>query len=72
MVDAVVPLVSDSEPEIGAQAAKVLAPHRYVGAFPALTSLLKDDNARCRFFAAMALRNSGDTRAVEPILQMLR
>ncbi|MBW3630639.1 MAG: HEAT repeat domain-containing protein [Gemmatimonadetes bacterium] len=68
----IVPLLSDADPEIRAQAAKLLGDLRYAAAARALTPLLMDAEARPRFFAAEALGRIGHEPAVQPIVAMLR
>jgi len=64
-------LLSDSDPEIVAQAAKTLGDVKYNKAGQDLTSLLGHDNARVRFFAAQALGRTKEKNAVQPLLTML-
>jgi len=64
--------LSDGEPEVRAQAAKLLGDQRVAGAFPELLPLLKDPSSRVRSFAAMALGKIGNKDAVEPLFEMLR
>jgi quinoprotein glucose dehydrogenase len=61
----------DSDPEIRAQAAKVIGDVRFAGAASALMPLLGDPAARPRFFAAEALGRIGHRPAVNGIVQML-
>ena len=71
----VVPLLSDADVEIRAQAAKVLGDANVKDAFDGLVKLLRDDSARVRYFAATSLgklRFPGDTAAIDPIVQMIR
>ena len=61
----------DPDPEIRAQAAKVLGDVRAGAAADALVPLLGDAAARPRFFAAEALGRIKYAQAVKPIVQML-
>ena len=67
-----VPLLADADPEVRAQAAKVLGEARDEVAFAGLVKLLADPSPRVRFFAAIALGKLGRPQAVEPLLAMLR
>ncbi|MDB6111910.1 MAG: Heme-binding protein [Pedosphaera sp.] len=85
-----IPLLSDSDGEVRAQAAKVLGAGRYAPAFDELVYLLSgphlpDDHRplaaaqsalyslpRPRFFAATALGQLKNKKAIGPILEMLR
>ncbi|WP_299553825.1 HEAT repeat domain-containing protein [Seonamhaeicola sp.] len=64
-------LLSDNDPEIIAQAAKVIGDVKYKDAGSALIPLLNHDNARVRFFATQALGRIQYKAAVNPILDML-
>ena len=64
-------LLSDNDPEIIAQAAKILGDVRYTGAGTALIPLLKHENARVKFFAAQALGRIQHEAAVQPLLDMV-
>ncbi|MDT7829990.1 HEAT repeat domain-containing protein [Pricia sp. S334] len=64
-------LLSDQDPEIIAQAVKVLGDVKYTDAGQDLIPLLKNDNARVRFFAAQALGRMNEASAVQPLLDML-
>ena len=66
------PLLGDRDPEVRAQAAKVLGESREVSALDKLVGLLKDQSPRVRFFAALALGKLGRNEAVGPLLEMLR
>jgi putative heme-binding domain-containing protein len=65
------PLLTDKDPEIRAQAAKWLGDVRYKEAGAALVSLLKDANSRARFFAAEALGRISYEPAVQPLIGLL-
>ena len=65
------PLLADADPEVRAQAAKVLGEAKEARALDRLIGLLKDASPRVRFFAAMALGKLGRSRAIEPLLGML-
>ncbi|MEP6662452.1 MAG: PVC-type heme-binding CxxCH protein, partial [Verrucomicrobiota bacterium] len=66
-------LLNDSDPEVRAQAAKVLGEGKFAPAYDRLAALVVDTkNARVQFFAAMALGKLGDPRGVKPVLEMLR
>ncbi|MFN8340218.1 MAG: HEAT repeat domain-containing protein [Cyclobacteriaceae bacterium] len=67
-----VPLLSDADPEIRAQAAKWLGDMRFKGASATLRSMLKDPYARARFFAAEALGRTADATATEGLIELLR
>ncbi len=62
--------LADPEPEVRAQAAKVLGEARFGVA--KLLPLLKDPSPRVRYQAAMALGRSGLKEAVGPLLAMIR
>lgn len=68
----VMPLLNDLDPEVRAQAAKVLGERRHHDAYLPLVKLLQDASPRVRFFAAMGVGKLGHQEATEPILQMLR
>lgn len=69
----VAPLLGDADPEIRAQAAKVLGDTRYAPATSALIGLLADKDApRAQFQAAIALGKLGATSALEPVKAMIR
>lgn len=71
-IDALLPLLQDSEPEVRAQAAKVLGDARAAKAAARLINLLADTEERPRFFAAIALGKLRKKDALAPLLQMLR
>lgn len=64
-------LLSDNDPEIVAQALKVLGDVGYAKAGAAFVPLLKSDNARVRFFAAQALGRIEYEPAVQPLIDMI-
>lgn len=63
--------LSDSDPEIRTQTAKMLGDLKVSESAPQLMDLLDDSSARVIFFATEALRKIGDPLAAEAILQML-
>ncbi|RYD72682.1 MAG: heme-binding protein, partial [Verrucomicrobiaceae bacterium] len=67
-----VPLLSDKDEEVRAQAAKVLGDGRVDQAYSALVAAVKDPSPRVRFYATQALAEFGKREAVEPVLAMLR
>ncbi len=71
-LDPVLPLLSDSDPEIRSQAARILGDHRMAGALPSFISALSDKNLRVRFFAAQGLGKLSRREAIPPLLEMLR
>ncbi len=66
------PLLSDSDAEVRAQAAKVLGELREARAFDALVAAPRDPSPRVRLFAAMSLGKLKRREAVAPLLEMLR
>ncbi|MEX1135549.1 MAG: HEAT repeat domain-containing protein, partial [Balneolales bacterium] len=73
--EAVKPLINyldDADPEVRAQAAKMLGDVRYEPSGEDLIPLLKDDNPRVQFFAAEALGRISYAPAMGPIVEMLR
>ena len=66
-----VALLQDEDPEIRAQAAKMLGDARVRNAGDALIPLLSDDHSRARFFAAEALGRIAWHPALQPIVAML-
>ncbi len=64
-------LLSDEDPEIRAQAARVLGDARYRPASEQIVPLLRDEVPRVRFFAALALGSLQFGPAVGPIFDML-
>ena len=72
VIKPVVPLLKDADPEIRAQAAKILGDQRDQTAFAGLLSLLKDESLRVRFFAAISIGKYGNPEGFAPIVEMLR
>lgn len=64
-------LLSAKDPEIIAQAVKILGDVKYTDVGPKLIPLLKNDNARIQFFAAQALGRINQKSAVQPLLDMI-
>jgi quinoprotein glucose dehydrogenase len=71
-VAALLPLLTDRDPEVRAQAAKVLGDAKAAKAATALIKLLFDSKERPRFFAAIALGKLRKEEAVAPLVEMLR
>lgn len=69
--EALPPLLTDSDPEIRAQAAKLIGDIRYEAPAGQLIPLLKDESDRVRFFAAEALGRIAYAPAVDPLIEML-
>jgi quinoprotein glucose dehydrogenase len=65
-------LLGDADPEIRAQIARSLGDQRRTDAVGALAARLKDEHARVRFFAALALGKIGRREAIAPVLAMIR
>lgn len=65
------PLLTDQDKEIRAQAAKMLGDIRYEAAGDALIPLLKDPSNRVKFFSAEALGRIAHKAGTQPILDML-
>ncbi|MEW4923743.1 HEAT repeat domain-containing protein [Algibacter sp. 2305UL17-15] len=66
-----VDLLSNNDPEIIAQAVKIIGDVKYNKASEKLVPLLQHQNARVQFFAAQALGRLKYKPAVQPILEML-
>jgi quinoprotein glucose dehydrogenase len=64
-------LLTDADPEVRAQAAKVLGDYKVGAAGAKLIALLKDKEPRVRFFAAISLGKIGLKQAFEPLCAML-
>ncbi|HXW07096.1 MAG TPA: HEAT repeat domain-containing protein [Vicinamibacterales bacterium] len=65
------PFLQDADPEIRAQAAKLIGDLRHAEAADALVAVLKDASTRARFFAAEALGRLAHKPAVPAIVAML-
>lgn len=65
-------LLKDADPEIVAQAAKVLGDAKIAEAGPLLIPLLADKNPRVKFFGAQALGRIKEKQAVTPLLDMIK
>ncbi|MEO6568104.1 MAG: HEAT repeat domain-containing protein, partial [Opitutaceae bacterium] len=68
---AIRPLVRDPEPEVRAQAIKVLGDRRDNSQQNAFVAALKDESNRVKFFAAQALGKLGRAGSVAPLLAAL-
>ncbi|CAM4257787.1 HEAT repeat domain-containing protein [Zobellia nedashkovskayae] len=66
-----VALLTDNDPEIIAQAAKVLGDAKYIDAGSKLIPLLKHDNSRVKFFSAQALGRFKTEAAIQPLLDLI-
>ena len=64
-------LLREDDPEIIAQAAKVLGDVRYEQAGPELVSLLTSTHPRVQFYAAQALGRIAHKEAVKPLIDLL-
>ncbi|HEX5169278.1 MAG TPA: HEAT repeat domain-containing protein, partial [Cyclobacteriaceae bacterium] len=65
------PLLNDADPEIIAQASKILGDVRYKESADQLIPLLTNDNSRVKFFAAQALGRIAYDKAIDPLLDMI-
>ncbi|MTB50807.1 HEAT repeat domain-containing protein [Lewinella sp. W8] len=64
--------LADRDPEIMAQAARLIGDVRYAGAGEALITLLEHESPRVRFFAMEALGRTEEKSAVAPIVELVR
>jgi quinoprotein glucose dehydrogenase len=71
-IDALLPLIGDTDAEVRSQAAKVLGDLRSGKAYDGLVKLLSDSEPRPRFFASISLSKLGRKECVSAILEMLR
>ncbi len=65
------PFLADTDPEIRAQAAKMLGHARSTAAAAALVPLVQDANPRVRYFATVALGRLGHRPAMPAVVAML-
>ena len=72
VLDALLPLLTDKDAEIRAQAARILGDHKIAGGYDSLVKALTDENLRVRYFATMGLAKLGRAEAIEPVLEMIR
>jgi len=70
-IEALPALFADADPEVRAQAAKVLGDARAKAAGDKLVGLLQDKENRVRFFAALSLGKLGHKSAVEALAKVL-
>lgn len=68
---AFIPFLKDADPEIAAQAAKMLGDIKYAEAGDEIIPLLKHESLRVQLLAAEALGRIAHKAAVQPILDML-
>jgi len=66
------PLLTDAEPEVRAQAARVLGENHYQPAVEQLVQQLQNPSARAQFFAAEALGKLGNKAAFQPLVDLLQ
>lgn len=71
-ISGVLAFLRDQDPEVRAQAAKVLGDTRWKAATRGLLQNLSDPSARVRFFAATALGKIGAPQAVPALVKMLQ
>ena len=71
VLDPLAALLGDADPEVRAQAAKLLGDFKAADAGSKLVALLKDKESRVRFFAALSLGKIGFKPAFEPLCAML-
>ena len=70
-VDELNKLLEDGDAEVRAQAARTLG-QASLGHARTLAQLLRDENARVRYFATMALSKVGTLESLESVVEMLR
>ncbi|MDP5170912.1 MAG: HEAT repeat domain-containing protein, partial [Bacteroidia bacterium] len=70
--DLLAAFLTDEDPEIRAQAAKMIGDVRYSGAGEQLMVLLGDPSPRVQFFAAEALGRTAHKPAIAALIEMLR
>lgn len=64
-------LLSDKDPEIITQAAKVIGDVRYASTNDKLITLLKNTNPRVKLYAAQALGRTKEESAIQPLLNLI-
>ncbi|MEY5010657.1 MAG: hypothetical protein RLZZ253_1796, partial [Verrucomicrobiota bacterium] len=65
-------LIKDADPEVRAQAVRVLGDNRVAEAFAPLKAALDDPQPRVQFFAAQGLGRIGNPLASAPLVELLR
>ncbi|MEM1120060.1 MAG: HEAT repeat domain-containing protein, partial [Bacteroidota bacterium] len=63
--------LADNDPEIQAQAAKLIGDVKYQGAGDQLVALTKHPSLRVQFFAAEALGRTADEKGIQPLIDLL-
>ena len=71
LLDLVIPLLDNSDSEVRAQAAKVLADSRTEKAGEALVAALDDESARVKSFAAIGVGKCRNVNALDRLLEIL-
>jgi quinoprotein glucose dehydrogenase len=71
LLEKVIPLLTDPDAEVRAQAAKVLADSRTPTAGEALLAVLSDESARVKAFAAIGVGKCGNVPALVRLLEIL-
>ncbi len=71
LLDAIIPLLTDADAEVRAQAAKVLADSRTEKAGNALVPALDDSSARVQTFAAIGVGKCGIVTALDKLYELL-
>lgn len=72
IVEPLLPLLDDDDPEVRAQAARVLGELRFAGAFDGLIRMLRTQDERVSFFGAQALAKLGRPETLPQLLIMIR
>ena len=70
--DALLPLASDKDADVRAQAIKILGDGKVTAALQKVIAGLKDDEPRVRFFAAMAAGKLGKAESVPALLDLAK
>lgn len=71
-LEQVAPLLDDDDPELRAQAAKLLGDRRHLASQAALVELVRDPSPRVRFFAAQGLGKLAQPGAAAALAELLR